>query len=1314
MNRVFKIKRNALGQSIVTSELAKSCGKGKTLAALIMLSLLSLGVTNPALATPSTIGTGNLVTGEKGVADGYNNIVTAVKGTAQGNDSIATGNNLSRNEFSAKLNEYNDLLSDKTLKEGEIGTIGTNIEANNQAQNNLNEQIRDLNKIIDRANAKSDQLDNLNNQLTLKQSELTPLFEELERAKQNAQSSSATGSGDKTVWTDFTSQLSKLDWNKLSDSSSGTSGVNKLATDLKGMVEADYPDYTNKWEINKYEEVISGYINRQGLFDANEDAAGVKYTQNRDYYSFKFDISGPKYVGNVFEYNTTTNIGTTGALSLVNYLERVSEVLSSEININTFNNLRARTYVDIFDGNNKDAFYSFYNLKNIINSETNNAIQDIAKSYKSVLYRYYKGYGAANGASDLTNAVTVLHLPPVDKKSSVEFVAQKDLANFVKNTFKNELGSIDNGIVSDQNTKAFISNTDINYLRDWVSLFYDNFYNNIDFNATDSSWLFDKDSYVTQLSKVENFASKLKEYVVAYDSAIANPSDLNAQVKLVSLYNDIRQSKDNDENYYEHIKVNLKQSTIDLFNQYAVETAKELTEDAQKLKLYDVRNEVIKGVITAAQDLQNDIDKAQKAIEAKQREIDDINQEVKDLALTPDEQGAADLKSLKEKDLADKQAEKTQLEQDKTAKQAELDEINRKLNETNLANLGKNSISVGVDAFSSGNDSIAIGTNSTVTANDGISIGRDSNVSGAQSIALGADNTVSGEKSIAIGVGHNVSGNHSTTIGDPNTISGDDVFVAGNNNTVASNNVMVMGNNINVNAGFDGAVVLGANSEVTQANAVESHTVGGTKYTFAGTAPTSTVSVGAVGAERQITNVAAGRISETSTDAINGSQLYALADAIEKKSLNPADVADEVVNQIRTKLVAGDHITIDEDTDTNTFTISGKPATTITAGKNVTVTGNPTDGYVISAKGEITNDQLQEVIDQVNNIVDTNTQSVTKAGKGVKVEVADNTQGTKDYTVSVKLGAGLAFDKNGNVVNDVKINGGKAVTVTGDAKTGYTIDAAQNTVTGGKGVGVTESDNADGSKNYTVETKIGKGLTYGDNGEIVATAQAIKGGDGVTITENNHGEQVVNIAGVSTTTDDGKSYTRQNLTQPVGIKGDGKNIKTSTATNGDVQVGLVDDLKVNSVTTGSVSISKNGVNAGGKKVTNVATGEISPTSTDAVNGSQLHATNMWVMQNTQNVQQLGNRVNHLDNKINKVNKEARAGIAGAAAIAGLPEIHLAGKSMVSASASTYKGEQAVAVGYSRLSDNSKVKLKLSGSANMRGDVIGTVGVGYAW
>ena len=125
------------------------------------------------------------------------------------------------------------------------------------------------------------------------------------------------------------------------------------------------------------------------------------------------------------------------------------------------------------------------------------------------------------------------------------------------------------------------------------------------------------------------------------------------------------------------------------------------------------------------------------------------------------------------------------------------------------------------------------------------------------------------------------------------------------------------------------------------------------------------------------------------------------------------------------------------------------------------------------------------------------------------------------------------------------------------------------------------------------------------------------------------------------------------------------------------------------------------------QIQNVAAGVVSATSTDAVNGSQLNATNVRVNQNAQNIA-------HLDHKVNRMGKDLRAGIAGANAAAGLPQVYIPGKSMVAAAAGTFKGQSAVAVGYSRASDNGKVILKLQGNANTRGEVGGSVGVGYQW
>ncbi|MDO4698902.1 MAG: YadA-like family protein [Pasteurellaceae bacterium] len=148
---------------------------------------------------------------------------------------------------------------------------------------------------------------------------------------------------------------------------------------------------------------------------------------------------------------------------------------------------------------------------------------------------------------------------------------------------------------------------------------------------------------------------------------------------------------------------------------------------------------------------------------------------------------------------------------------------------------------------------------------------------------------------------------------------------------------------------------------------------------------------------------------------------------------------------------------------------------------------------------------------------------------------------------------------------------------------------------------------------------------------------------------------------------------------------------------GALNVKLAKDVNLGddgSLAVGGVTINQDGINAGGKQIKNVAPGTA---PTDAVNVSQLRDATIDV-----------------HNKINRNNKDLRAGIAGANAAAGLPQVYIPGKSMVAASAGTFKGQSAVAVGYSRASDNGKLILKLQGNANTRGDFGGSVGVGYQW
>ena len=183
-------------------------------------------------------------------------------------------------------------------------------------------------------------------------------------------------------------------------------------------------------------------------------------------------------------------------------------------------------------------------------------------------------------------------------------------------------------------------------------------------------------------------------------------------------------------------------------------------------------------------------------------------------------------------------------------------------------------------ANATGNKNVWIGRSQATgsTANNTVLIGSNSNVNGDFNYGMGHGVIFEGNKNSAIGAYNKIEGNQSGAFGvgtyNVATVKGDNSYSVGNKNEIGANNTFVMGNNVKTS--LDNAVVLGNNSTAESSDVVStpSYTYAGGTVNFAGTAPVSTVSVGATNQERTITHVAAGRVSADSTDAINGSQLY--------------------------------------------------------------------------------------------------------------------------------------------------------------------------------------------------------------------------------------------------------------------------------------------------------------------------------------------------------------------------------------------------------------------------------------------------------
>ena len=225
--------------------------------------------------------------------------------------------------------------------------------------------------------------------------------------------------------------------------------------------------------------------------------------------------------------------------------------------------------------------------------------------------------------------------------------------------------------------------------------------------------------------------------------------------------------------------------------------------------------------------------------------------------------------------------------------------------------LGSSALAVGNEAKAKMSESIAIGHEAQADKTWGIAIGTRATASDVRSLALGHQAKSTGYKANAIGADATANGNHANAIGSSATATGDhaQAFGAGAQATGVRTNVfgsdaaatadysIAIGNK--ANASTANSIALGADSTTRSATNVTSATVAGHTYGgFAGTSPVGSVSVGKAGQERQIHNVAAGKISADSTDAVNGSQLYSVANDLQTQINNstPGAINNNITN----------------------------------------------------------------------------------------------------------------------------------------------------------------------------------------------------------------------------------------------------------------------------------------------------------------------------------------------------------------------------------------------------------------------------------
>ena len=409
--------------------------------------------------------------------------------------------------------------------------------------------------------------------------------------------------------------------------------------------------------------------------------------------------------------------------------------------------------------------------------------------------------------------------------------------------------------------------------------------------------------------------------------------------------------------------------------------------------------------------------------------------------------------------------------------------------------------------------------------------------------------------------------------------------------------------------------------------------------------PNKTVSISNTGVNaggNKVTNVADGDVNADSKDAINGSQLY---NAVATTNLTPNTTGK-----------------IDTPVDGSKLVNATTVANAINnSGWNVTVNK---DG------GEAEGETVQKVSPG---------STVTYiAGQNIKIK-----QDGMNFTISTTKDL-KAENVTATTVNTTTINLGE-----GDNSTPITVVSGKDA-----------APNLDG--------KTPNRMNFG--GETIATlSDGLKFGANVGDVYGAKLNSQINVKGADSNT---------NWSEFDG----GDNVMTNIDKSGNVRVGIKKNLKVESVTANKFtagdtvidnngvtikngpSMTKNGIDADNKQITNVAPGRIAADSTDAVNGSQLHEVKA----------DMNNKINHLNGQVNKLGKRVNAGTASALAASQLPQAYIPGKSMVSVAAGNYQGQNAVALGMSRISDNGKIIIRLAGTSDTQGKVGVAVGAGYHW
>ena len=550
---------------------------------------------------------------------------------------------------------------------------------------------------------------------------------------------------------------------------------------------------------------------------------------------------------------------------------------------------------------------------------------------------------------------------------------------------------------------------------------------------------------------------------------------------------------------------------------------------------------------------------------------------------------------------------------------------------------GQNAVAVGYSNTASGRNSVSIGSTNQAKNEGSIAVGRGNNATNNNTVVIGRDSNASGNLSVAMGASANSKGTNDTAIGNDVTADGDNsvaigrsaatknssslaIGTYGTKGTLATGSYSIaMGRDVTASAesaiaiGKDAvsnkkdAVALGSGSDTSSAATVQSSTTIGSKtYSWSkGVLPATDsdgrqVSVGKSGFERQIKNVAAGEISANSTDAINGAQLYSVASGVANNLTKDLKIPYVSINST----AIGASSNVNNDGATGSYSIAIGPFTTATKDNGVAI-GN-------GAKS-LSEDSI---------VIGRNAQAETKSGAGLTttsraIAIGSYSRVAADVTQGIAIGSGIKADEGAVVTGDqsiaiggnVKVDGHAAIAIGGDdakkaanQQVSYT-NTDDTEVTGTLQTAIFNLTGYDLSK-YKGTTASHAGVAYGTSA-LAGNAGVAIGTASDSMTRKDDKGQVVNNKPVTNAVAIGTGA-RANFDNSVAIGGGSNTDHYATK-----QVNaIIDGVEVK--WSGGENISPGDVVSFGAKgferqLKNVAPGEVSQTSTDAINGSQIYS-----------------------------------------------------------------------------------------------------------